>query len=98
MNVSIFSVLFIGFSFLTFDCKPQEHTVQKKPIEQVLKEHTDRLMSIEGVLGTAIGECQQEPCIKVLVEKKTLVMEKRIPSSLEGWKVEIEEVGRVRAL
>jgi hypothetical protein len=85
-------------SLIAFSCTPQEQTVQKKPIEQVLKEHTDRLMSIEGVVGTAIGECQREPCIKVLVEEKTPVVEKRIPSSLDGWKVEIEEVGRVRAL
>lgn len=69
-----------------------------KTIEQVLKENTDKLMSIPGVVGTAIGSCDGSPCIKVLVEKKTPALEKQIPKTLDGWKVEIEEVGKVRAL
>jgi hypothetical protein len=42
-----------------------------KTIEAVLKQHTDRLMSLPGMVGTAIGACKGEPCIKVLVVKKT---------------------------
>ena len=34
-----------------------EGPMQKKPIEDVLKEHTDSLMSLPGVVGTAQGEC-----------------------------------------
>lgn len=35
----------------------QEGGVQKKSIEVVQNEHTDALMSIPGVVGTAIGDC-----------------------------------------
>ncbi len=42
-----------------------------KTIEQVLEENTPRLMLISGVVGTAIGECEDEPCIKVLVTDVT---------------------------
>ncbi len=45
--------------------------MQQKKIETVLKEHTDSLMTLPGVVGTAIGECAGKPCIKVYVEKKT---------------------------
>ena len=69
-----------------------------KPIEQVLRKHNGHLMSIPGVVGTAIGQCEGAPCIKVLVVKKTPELQKRIPSKLENWKVEIEETGVIRPL
>ena len=41
-----------------------EDTMPSKTIEEVLKEHTDELMSIPGVVGTAEGLCYGNPCIK----------------------------------
>ncbi len=72
--------------------------VAGKTIEEVLKQHTDRLMSLPGVVGTAIGECERKPCIKVLVVKRTPELVKTIPSTLEGFPVVIEETGEIRAL
>lgn len=72
--------------------------VAGKAIEEVLKQHTDRLMSLPGVVGTAIGECEGKPCIKVLVVKRTPELLKTIPSALEGFPVVIEETGEIRAL
>jgi hypothetical protein len=72
--------------------------VTKKPIEQVLKEHTDQLMSIRGVVGTGQGLCSGEPCIKVFVSKKTLELEQEIPKNLEGYPVVIQETGKFKAL
>lgn len=69
-----------------------------KTIEVVLKEHTDRLMSLPGVVGTAIGACDGNPCIKVLVVKKSPELVKKIPPTLEGYPVVIEETGEIRAL
>ncbi len=69
-----------------------------KTIEAVLKQHTDRLLSFPGVVGTAIGECEGKPCIKVLVVQATPELVKRIPSALEGFPVVIEESGEIRAL
>ena len=69
-----------------------------KTIKAVLREHTDRLMSLPGVVGTAIGECEGKPCIKVLVVKETPELVNEIPRTLEGYPVIIEETGEIRAL
>ncbi|MFH2004644.1 MAG: hypothetical protein ABIK27_07925 [Bacteroidota bacterium] len=76
-----------------------------KSIEQVLKENTDRLMMIPGVVGTAIGECDELPCpekfgacIKILVVELTDELEMKLPKNIEGYPVVIEETGEIRAL
>ena len=69
-----------------------------KTIAAVLKGHTDRLMALPGVVGTAQGERDGEPCIHVYVVKKTPELLKRIPSALEGYTVEVKETGEIRAL
>ena len=68
----------------------------KAPIESVLRSHTDSLMRITGVIGTAIGACESVPCIKVLVVTSTPELQRVIPTTLEGHKVVIEETGVVR--
>ncbi len=74
-----------------------KHMVQK-PIEEVLKEHTNKLMSIPGVVGTAQSLCEGQPCIKVYVSKKTEKLERKIPKTLEGYPVVIKETGKFKAL
>jgi len=69
-----------------------------KRIEEVLKEHTKELMSVPGVVGTAQGLCDDKPCIKVYVLKKTPELGQKIPDILEGYPVMIEETGEFRAL
>ncbi len=78
--------------------QPKEKSMPEKTIEAVLKEHTDRLMSLPGVVGTAQGLCSGKACIKVYVVKKTTDLVKQIPSMLEGYSVEIQETGEIRAL
>jgi hypothetical protein len=67
-------------------------------IQEVLKRHTVELMAIPGVVGTAIGECDGDPCIKVLVVKKTTDIMNKIPSKLEGFPVAVEETGTIRPM
>ena len=67
-------------------------------IEQVLRAHTDGLMSLPGVVGTAQGECSRKPCIKVMVISKTEELLRQIPSSIEGYVVEVMETGEIKAL
>ena len=69
-----------------------------KTIEEVLKENTNKWMSIRGVVGTAIGEFKGKPCIKIFVVKKTPELMKKIPSTLEGFPVDIKQTGEIRAL
>ena len=76
----------------------EETTMQEKTIEQVLREHTDILMALPGVVGTAQGECAGEPCIKVLVVKKSTDLLERIPTSIDGYAVEVVETGEIKAL
>ena len=38
---------------------------------QVLREHTASLMALPGVVGTAQGLCDDEPCIRVFVVEAT---------------------------
>lgn len=66
-------------------------------IEEVLKKYTESLMSIPGVVGIGQGLCDEKPCIKVFLIKKTIELEKKIPKVLEGYKVEIEGIGKVKA-
>ncbi|MGH7828726.1 MAG: hypothetical protein ACREP8_00985 [Candidatus Binatia bacterium] len=70
----------------------------EKTIETVLKEHTDQLISLPGVVGTAIGECERKPCIKVLVVEKSPGLLQQIPSELQGFPVVVEQTGPIRPL
>jgi hypothetical protein len=79
-------------------CERREKQSMDGPtIESVLKLHSDSLMAVMGVVGTAIGEDAGKPCIKVYVAKRTIVIETKIPKSLEGYPVVLEETGEIRA-
>ena len=69
-----------------------------KTIEQVQEAHTPEWMAIPGVEGTAIGLCKGKPCIKVFASVKPQKLKGKIPSSVEGYPVIIEETGAFRAL
>ena len=75
-----------------------EDTMLSKTIEEVLKEHTEELMSLPGVVGTAEGLCNSNPCIKVFVIEFTTELEQKILNILEGYPVELEETGEFEAL
>lgn len=99
----VFGIGLIGLSSFA-DCakKPvndhgEEKQMRAKTIEQVLKEHTDEWMAIPGVVGTAMGEHQGKPCIKVLVVKKTEKLAEAFPAQVEGFPVIVEETGQFRA-
>ncbi len=67
-------------------------------IQEVLEEHTERWMATPGVVGTAIGQLEGRPCIKVFVGEKTDELQAKIPTTLEGHPVVLEETGEFRAL
>ena len=69
-----------------------------KSIEEVLQEHTDSLMAIPGVVGTAQGLCAGEPCIRVFVVEKTDDIVKQIPAEIDGYPVDVQETGEFRKL
>ena len=104
LKILIFSIgMILSCSIATFAKEADknrgvETQVTNKSIEQVLKEHTDELMSIRGVVGTGQGLCSGKPCIKVFVSRKTPELEQKIPKNLEGYQVVIQETGKFKAL
>jgi hypothetical protein len=70
----------------------------ERTIEQVQEEHTDEWMAIPGVVGTAIGLYEGKPCIKIFTSSKPQEVRDKIPSTVEGFLVIIEETGEFRAL
>ncbi len=73
-------------------------TMPERTIEQVQEEHTDDWMAIPGVEGTAIGLFEDKPCIKIFSSKKAEELRAKIPTTIEGYPVIIEETGIFRAL
>ena len=104
LNMILFSIGVIVLTGSAVGCsekrvEDQEGQEEMVPptIEAVLKEHTDEWMSIPGVVGTGIGACEGKPCIRIFVVKKTPELLKKIPSDLEGFVVDVEETGAIKA-
>jgi hypothetical protein len=67
-------------------------------VKRVMEAHTAELMAIPGVVGVAIGALPDgKPSIQVLVEKNTREIRNRIPREIEGYRVVIEETGKIKA-
>ncbi|MFQ5707566.1 MAG: hypothetical protein ACE5HO_08975, partial [bacterium] len=67
-------------------------------VKQAIEKHKDELLSLPGVVGIAEGRCDRQPCIAVLVQKKTAELQNQIPDQLEGYPVTIKESGEFGAL
>ena len=72
--------------------------MSEKTIEQVLEERTDQWMAIPGVEGTAMGLFQGEPCIMILSSVAPQQLRSKIPETLNGYQVVIQQTGTFRAL
>jgi len=70
----------------------------ERTIEQVLKDRTDQWMAISGVEGTAIGLFEDKPCITIFSSGKAEELRAKIPTTIEGYPVIIEQTGIFRAL
>ncbi len=68
----------------------------RKTITQVLAQYKHELLTVPGVLGTAIGTWEREPCIIVFVEQETPEIRRRIPPSLGGFSVKIDATDMLR--
>ena len=62
-------------------------------IEEVVRKHSEELMSIPGVIGVGQGLCDNTPCIKIYIEKESQELDKRIPGVLDGYRVSTEATG-----
>ena len=70
-----------------------------RDINTVMEAHAGELMAIEGVTAVAVGALDDgTPCIQVYVVKKTDALLRRIPNSLGGYAVAVEESGVIRPM
>lgn len=67
-------------------------------IEEAHRLLTDRVISKPGVAGTAIGQKNGQPCIKVYVESNDRKVLNSIPSVFRGFSVVVEGSGRFHRL
>jgi phosphoenolpyruvate synthase/pyruvate phosphate dikinase len=68
-------------------------------LETVKKKYEEQLMKLPNVMGVSIGEKGGKKVIKVFVTRKlpaaSLRSEEIIPETLEGFEVDVEEIGNV---
>ncbi len=78
------------------DHREETQAVTSRTMEAVLAAHTDSLMALPGVVGTAIGLCDGAPCIRVFLADSGAAARRRIPTQLEGYPVKVEVTGPIR--
>ncbi len=100
LNIGVMSAagILTGCSYSSPSDLEKGQTMPERTIEQVQEEHTDEWMAIPGVEGTAIGLFEGKPCIKIFTSSKPQEVRDKIPSTVEGYPVIIEETGEFRAL
>lgn len=98
-------LLFLWFAATMVSCSreqaeigQEDPSMPNKSFEEILQEYTDSLMTMSGVVGTAQGLCDGEPCIRVFVIKKSDELMGQIPPMIEGYPVDVQETGEFRKL
>jgi len=101
----VLSVLLLSIACSTAIRSPINQTRQQKSMTQrdintVLKDHDEELLAVPGIVGVYIGLFPDDktPCLKVMVVKESEDLKRRIPKSIEGYPVLIEESGVIRPL
>ncbi len=102
MKIIIISIRVL-IAVIAFAC-----TVQKSPepkvqvsrdINAVKEAHTQELMATEGVVGVYVGVLDDNtPCIGIMVIQLTSELKQKLPKTLEGYPVRIEETGEIKPL
>lgn len=88
------ALVILGIGLFTYLNKPP---LPARTIEQVQEQYAAELMSIEGVVGVGIGECDGTPCIQVYLEKE-FPSSAMIPEEIEGYKIQKVISGPIKAL
>jgi hypothetical protein len=75
--------------------------VSKMDIESVRKQHEAQLMQLPNVTGVGIGEKAGKPVLVVFVTHKVPVSELQpqeiVPKTIEGYAIDVQEIGAVTA-
>ena len=97
--ICVLGIVFLAGEAVVYD-EPvgAEKGMSGKAVGEVLRKHTDELLTLPGVVGTGEGLCDGRPCIKVYVVEKTPELEQEIHRLLDPCPLSIEETGRFRSL
>lgn len=100
LTVILFSIVFSDTIWSQVNQTGQPESMTRRDINAVLKDHDKELLAIPGVVGVYVGLLPDDktPCLKVMVVKETEDLKRRIPKSIEGYPVLIEESGVIRPL
>ena|SRR5260221_13743980 len=98
--------IFCGVIALNCGCNSTNKEIEgakpsmpQRDINDVKEAHVKELMSLPGVVGVYIGQlADRTPCIGVMVVKKSADLEKKIPKTLEGYPVKIDETGEIKPM
>lgn len=75
----------------------QSSALSSEQVDAIKQRYDAKVLTIPGVVGSGIGECDGEMCFKVFVVKQTPSLQQALPREFEGVKVEIEETGEMKA-
>lgn len=100
LTVILFSIVFSDTIWSQVNQTGQPESMTRRDINAVLKDHDKELLAIPGVVGVYVGLLPDDktPCLKVMVVKETEDLKRKIPKSIEGYPVLIEESGVIRPL
>ena len=74
-------------------------TMTPPPIAAVIAAHADSLLGVPGVVGVYESRLADgTPCVKIMVARLDAALRARLPRTLEGHPVVIEETGEIRAM
>ena len=68
----------------------------ERSIQEVQEDYTPGWMELPGVVGTGVGECDGEPCIRIFLSDRFPGTAEALPDSVEGCRVETQVTGPVR--
>ena len=93
------TILAAGCRAPSHSSPPAETHVPQRSLTAVLANHSPELIRIPGVTTVAESRgADGKPCVLILVTRLTPELRARLPQSLEGWPVVVEESGEIRAL
>jgi hypothetical protein len=96
--LAFYMALTIGSLSGCTDTQPgTEEDMSDKTIEQVLGEKTGHWLTIDRVVGVAIGMLDDKPCIRILVASEPEQVRRQIPENVEGYPVVIDVTGTLKA-
>jgi hypothetical protein len=79
-------------------CAPRhQETVKQGTIAEVLRDHTEEVMRIPGVIGTGEGSEGGQRVFVVFVSQRTPEIDRQLPHRIGGYPVIVRVVGEVSA-